>query len=124
VAPHIAVAAAEEFATQTADAVTVTVIAGIRSATEAAAKVIAARTGSSAIIAVAGKCAGGYPARASMGCPHGSFWSTSGIYEAAVVIACPILLLFAHHCGISAEPSARLRLNYYLIENLEAARDL
>jgi hypothetical protein len=64
------------------------------------------------------------PALSSMGCPHGSFRSTPGIYQAAVVIACPILLLFAHHCGISAEPSARLRLNYYLIENLKAGKDL
>jgi hypothetical protein len=60
----------------------------------------------------------------SMGCPHGSFRSTSGIYQRALVVACPILLLFAHHCGISAEPSATFRLNYYLIENLEAAKDL
>jgi hypothetical protein len=27
-------------------------------------------------------------------------------YERALVIACPILLSFAHHCGISAERSA------------------
>src|SRR6267154_1034206 len=27
-------------------------------------------------------------------------------YERALVIVCPILLLFAHHCGISAERSA------------------
>jgi hypothetical protein len=25
-----------------------------------------------------------------------------GIYERALVIACPILLLFARHCGVSA----------------------
>jgi starvation-inducible DNA-binding protein len=34
------------------------------------------------------------------------------------------LLLFAHHCGISAERSATFRLNYYLIENLETGKDL
>src|ERR1700682_374904 len=27
-------------------------------------------------------------------------------YERALVIVCPILMLFAHHCGISAERSA------------------
>jgi hypothetical protein len=59
----------------------------------------------------------------STGCPHRSFRSTSGIYQRASVVACPILLLFAHHC-ISAEPSAPFRLNYYLIENLEAGKDL
>jgi len=41
----------------------------------------------------------------SMGCPRGSFQSMSRIYQRALVIACPILLLFAHHCGISAERS-------------------
>jgi hypothetical protein len=60
----------------------------------------------------------------SMGCPHASFRSTSGIYRRASVVACPILLLFAHHRGISAEPSVPFRLNYYLIENLEAGKDL
>ena len=29
----------------------------------------------------------------SIGCPHGSFRSTFNIYERALVIACPILLL-------------------------------
>jgi hypothetical protein len=38
------------------------------------------------------------------------------IYERAIVIACPILLPLAHHCGFSAERSAMFRLNYYLIE--------
>jgi hypothetical protein len=46
----------------------------------------------------------------SVGCPHGSFRLTFKIYERALVIACPILLLFAHHCGISAERSATFRL--------------
>jgi hypothetical protein len=46
----------------------------------------------------------------SVGCPHGSFRLTLKIYERALVIACPILLLFAHHCGISAERSATFRL--------------
>ena len=41
----------------------------------------------------------------SIGCPHGG--SGRGLkYERALVMACPILLLFAHHCGISAERSA------------------
>jgi hypothetical protein len=34
------------------------------------------------------------------------------------------LLLSAHHCGISAGRSAAFRLNYYLIENLKAEKDL
>jgi hypothetical protein len=46
----------------------------------------------------------------SIGFPPGSFRSTFKIYECARVIACPILLLFAHHCGISAERSATFRL--------------
>jgi hypothetical protein len=37
----------------------------------------------------------------SIGCPHGNFRSTFKIYERALVIACPILVPFAHHCGIS-----------------------
>jgi hypothetical protein len=44
------------------------------------------------------------PASASIqgpliGCLHGSFRLT---YERALVVACPILLLFMYHCGISA----------------------
>ena len=46
----------------------------------------------------------------SIGFPHGSFRSTFRIYERALVIACPILLLFAHHCVISAERSPTFRL--------------
>ena len=45
----------------------------------------------------------------SIGFPHGSFRSTFRIYERALVIACPILLLFAHHCVISAEGSPTFR---------------
>jgi hypothetical protein len=37
----------------------------------------------------------------SIGCPHGDFRAPFKIYERALVIACPILLLFAHHCGIA-----------------------
>jgi hypothetical protein len=46
----------------------------------------------------------------SIGCPHVSLRSTFRIYERALVIACPILRLFAHHCGISAERSATFQL--------------
>jgi hypothetical protein len=35
-------------------------------------------------------------------CPHGSFRSKFKIYERALVIAGPILLIFAHYCGILA----------------------
>jgi hypothetical protein len=45
----------------------------------------------------------------SIGCPHGIFRSTFGIYEGALAIACPILLLFDHNLGISAERSATFR---------------
>src|SRR5882724_11042175 len=41
----------------------------------------------------------------SIGCPHGGSGRRLK-YERALVIACPILLSFAHHCGISAERSA------------------
>jgi hypothetical protein len=45
----------------------------------------------------------------SIGCPHGA--SGRHIkYERALVVVCPILLLFAHHCGIPAE---RVRLSDY-----------
>jgi FixJ family two-component response regulator len=40
----------------------------------------------------------------SIGCPQRSFRSTFQSYERALAIACPILPLFAHHCGISARP--------------------
>jgi hypothetical protein len=46
----------------------------------------------------------------SIGFPHKSFRSTFKIYERELVIACPILLLFAHHCGSSAERSPTVRL--------------
>jgi len=61
------------------------------------------------------------------------------IYQRVLVVACSILLLFAHHCGISGaldpgncdqlatgtiQPSITARLNYCLIENREAGRDL
>jgi len=46
----------------------------------------------------------------SIGCPQVSLRSTLEIYERALVIACPILLRFAHHCGISAERSATYQL--------------
>jgi hypothetical protein len=39
----------------------------------------------------------------SIGCPKGSFRPTFKIYERALVIACPILLPFAHYCGISVQ---------------------
>jgi hypothetical protein len=51
----------------------------------------------------------GHPASASIqeplsiGCPHASFRSTFKIYARALVMACPILLLFAQYCGISTE---------------------
>jgi hypothetical protein len=62
VAPYIAAAVAAEFATPTAGAVTVTIIAVTGSTTEAVARVIAANAKTRAtgpITAVAGKCAGG-----------------------------------------------------------------
>jgi hypothetical protein len=58
VAPHIAAPVPTESATQTAGAVTVTAIAVTGSTAEAAAKVIAAKTNTSATV---GKCAGGKP---------------------------------------------------------------
>ena len=42
--------------------------------------------------------------------PARSFWSTFSIYELALVIVCPILLLFAHRCAILAKRSATFRL--------------
>jgi hypothetical protein len=59
----------------------------------------------------------------SMNCPRGAC-GRDLTYQRAAAVACPILLLFAHRCGISAERSATFRLNYYLIENLEIGEDL
>jgi hypothetical protein len=64
VAPHIAAPVPAESATQTAGAVAATAIGVIRGTTEGAAKVIAAKTitsATAAIVAAAGKCAGGKP---------------------------------------------------------------
>jgi len=46
----------------------------------------------------------------SIGCPHESLRSTFDIYERAPAIACPMVLLLVHNCGISAERNATFRL--------------
>jgi hypothetical protein len=60
----------------------------------------------------------------SIGCPRASLRSTFGIYERALVTACPILLLFARHCGIGRTKGRRSSLALFARRKSVATRKL
>jgi hypothetical protein len=119
VALHIAATVPTESATQTAGAVTVVAMAVTGSTTEAAAKVIAAKTVTTTITGRRGQMRWwkarnfrkqGQEQRWRCATLTTSLRCSPQIYERALLVTCPKLLLFAHHCRFSVERSAAFRL--------------